>query len=483
MTIPKVLRSVRFNIFLGALITVASAVGTFLPQLTDQPEKVNLLQATHPQLFKLYDFFGLFDLYHTWWFMGLLGLMAVDIIACKLWNAPPDPGLVALPPEATRELEAEKHLAQKEAALKLKPYRATLSSALPADDAFVKARAALALEGYHIHEEFRAQAGSAFVATRHRAQRWGSYLAHIALVVILAGALVKALFGFVEMVPVLEGRSRPMQNKPDWQVYVDKFSIKYYDGTRDPKSFSSVLRVMKGDQLLGAKTIYVNDPLDIHGVRFYQATWGAGGMFRSVTLKVGKELVQMPQRTPTKIPGTPFIVQADVMMPNFSVNGQSPDTSSLDLKNPAVRFTFSLGPHKTAPLWLFANDPKLCLVETADGLMRAPAPPFELADIDPILFSGIQVAYDPGYKIVVVGAVLWLLGMIALFYLHRRRLWVLLEPVEAGSGCAVSVGGWSSRGPKEFEREFDVLMRRLRAALNAGDDFSVSTNPLVEVSQ
>lgn len=475
----RLLRSVRFNIFLGAVITAASALGTFLPQLTDAPEKVSVYQAAHPQWYKLFDFLGFFDLYHTWWFMGLLGLMAVDIVACKLWNTPPDPGIVALPPEATRELEAEKHLAQKEAALKLKPYRASLSSGLPGAQAFEAARAALAGKGFHIHQEFSAQAGSAFVATKHRAQRWGSYLAHIALVVILVGALIRAVFGFVEMVPVLEGHSRPMQNKPDWEVNVDKFTVKYYDGTRDPKSFSSVLRVMKGGQTLGAKTIYVNDPLDIGGVRFYQASWGAGGMFRSVTLRVGHELVQIPQRRPTRIPGTPFIVTADVMMPNFQANGDSADTASLDLKNPAVRFVFALGPHKTAPLWLFQEDPTLCLVETPQGLMQAPRPPFELAGIDPILFSGIQVAYDPGFKVVLAGAILWLLGMIALFYLHRRRLWVLIEP--DGDGCQVSVGAWSSRGPKEFEKEFALLMGSLRAALSAGDDFSVTTNPLVEV--
>ncbi|MBI3551569.1 MAG: cytochrome c biogenesis protein ResB [Elusimicrobia bacterium] len=477
----KIFRSVRFNIFLGCLIALGSAVGTFLPQIPDAAEKVTAYQVAHPDLHRLFDFFGLFDLYHTWWFMGLLGLMAFDIVVCKLWNKPPDPGIVALPPEMTREAEIEKHLSQKEAALKLKPYQAVLSSALAPAAASQMSKSFLEGEGYHLRPEVSGAAGSSFIATRHRLQRWGSYTAHIALVVILLGALIKGVYGFVEMVPVLEGRSRAMQNKPDWEVYVDKFTIKYYDGTFEPKSFSSVLRVQKGSQVLGEKTIIVNDPLDISGVRFYQASWGAGGMFRSVDLKLGSQILQLPQRTPEKIPGTPFLVTADVMLPNFTVNNGQADSASLDLQNPAVRFTFSVGPHKTSPLWLLKNDPSVCFAEDPDGnLTRAPKPPFSLAAIDPILFSGIQVAYDPGFKVVLTGAVLWLLGMIGTFYLHRRRLWVLVEPAEAGA--KVSVGAWSSRGPEEFTKDFDGLMHRLRAQLDARDDFRITQNPLVEVS-
>ena len=153
---------------------------------------------------------------------------------------------------------------------------------------------------------------------------------------------------------------------------------------------------------------------------------------------------------------------------------------ALDFKNPAVRFVFHLGPHKTSPLWLFRDEPGLCLLESPDGsLSRAPKPPFELAAIDPILFSGIQVAYDPGYPLVVVGSVLWLLGTVALFYLHRRRVWLLVEPRAGGS--AVALGGWSSRGTEEYGPEFAKLSERLGRALGGAEPV-ISKNPLAEVS-
>jgi cytochrome c biogenesis protein len=477
----KVFRSVRFNIFLGCLIAIFSAVGTFLPQIPDAPEKVNAYQAAHPGASRALAAAGFFDLYHSWWFMGMLGLMAFDIVLCKLWNRPPDHGIVALPPEMTRETELEKHLARKEEALRVKPFRASLRAPLAPGEASQKARRLLARELYHLRDESAGEAGSSFVATRHRFQRWGSYTAHIALVVILLGALMKGLWGFVEMVPVLEGRSMPVRSKPGWEIFLDKFTIKYYDGTLEPKSYASVLRVQKGETVLGEKTIGVNDPLDIDGVRFYQASWGAGGMFRTATLRLGEHELELPQRTPERIPDTPFTVAADLLLPDFRINDGRADSGSLDLKNPAVRVSFAIGPRKAKPLWLFLNNPGLCYAEDEDGmLIRAPKPPFELAAVDPVLFSGIQVAYDPGYKVVLAGSILWLLGMIGTFYLHRRRLWVVVEP--DGDGARVSVGGWSSRGPEEFAREFEALMRGLRAALGADEDFKVSRNPIAEVA-
>ena len=47
----------------------------------------------------------------------------------------------------------------------------------------------------------------ALVASRHRLQRWGSYVSHIAIVVILLGAMMKNLLGFETFLPILEGRS------------------------------------------------------------------------------------------------------------------------------------------------------------------------------------------------------------------------------------------------------------------------------------
>lgn len=460
----RLFTSVRFNIFLFVVIAGASAIGTLLPQAPETPEKVEQWMHAHPAWGRLFEGLGFFHLYESWWYLALLALMAFNIVACKLASAPPDPGLVRLPPELEPE-QAGAEIERVEAALAKKPLHGEFLAAGGAEEAAGRVRAALAFAGYHLHVSARAAADgrASMIATKHRPQRWGSYISHVALVVILVGGLLKQLYGFVEMVPVLDGGTRAMQYKPRWELRVDDFTIKYYEGTRTPSLFSSDLKVYEGDTLLARKVIKVNDPLDIGGVRFYQASWGAGGMFRSVTMRFGKHVLQIPQRTPTKIPGSRIRVSADVMLPNFTIGPDArADSSTLDLKNPAVKVRFAIDGHPTRPLWLLQNSPGVAFAEDEDGtLAHAPPPPFGLLEIDPVLFSGIQVAYDPGYPVVLTGAVAWLVGMILLFWLHRRRLWIVIGPGEEPGGVRVRVGAWSSRGTREFQKEFESLVRRV----------------------
>ncbi len=461
----KLFRSIRFNIILGAIIALLSALGTFLPQIETSPDKVEMYRSLHPFSFRILNFFGAFHLYQTWYFIALLGLMAFDIIVCKLWNQPPDLNATALPPENTNEEELEKHWAQREEALRLKPFQSSLDSSLGFDETFKRTKSFFKGQDYAVHDEVKTSSGAAFLATKHRMQRWGSYIAHIALVVILIGAGLKALYGFTEMVPVMEGETAAMKNRP-WTLSVEKFTVHFYPKTFQPSLFSSVLRVKAGDELLGAKTIRVNHPLDIHGIRFYQASWGAAGMFRSATLNLDGTTLTLQQRVPKKIPGTPFAVEADVLMPDFTISDGRADTASLDLKNPAVRFLFTVAGKPTPPLWLFVLYPKVCLKENPDGtLEHAEVPPFSLVSVDPVLFSGIQVAYDPGYPWVIGGALLWVLGLILLFYLHRRRFWVLLERGE-NEKTKISIGAWSSKGGRDFEKEFARLTAEMKSRLS-----------------
>ncbi|MBI4050895.1 MAG: cytochrome c biogenesis protein ResB [Elusimicrobia bacterium] len=494
MTVPKgtfsLFRSVRFNIFLFSILAGSSALGTFLPQVGEAPEKVEAFLLAHTAWGPVLNSLGLFNVYHSFWFMGLLGLMAFDIVVCKLYKTPPDAGLNHLPPEFSVQ---EKPDARLEAVLDLKPYRSQWKT--PQTGKALEHVLLGFFEKRRYHLEYSQSSGGVrlWVGTRHRMQRWGSYVSHVSLVVVLLGALIKTIFGFEEMVPVLEGGSKLAEHMP-WEIYLDRFEVSYYPGTMTPSRFSSALRVyekaslkrapdgkdwyeedpFEEGRLLAQKTILVNDPLVLPAgpgklgrVKIYQASWGAGGMFRSVMLKIGERTLEIPQRTPTLVPGTAIRVEADMLLPSFVVApGNRAETDSLELKNPAVRFIFHHQGNKTSPLWLFKNWPELCFAEGENGVLRhAPPPPFRLASVEPILFSGLQVGYDPGFPVVLVGSLGLLVGLSSLFYLHRRRVWVLMKP--GGSGSAVLAGAWSSRGPRDFQKEFDGMMTELKVHMGS----------------
>jgi len=99
---------------------------------------------------------------------------------------------------------------------------------------------------------------------------------------------------------------------------------------------------------------------------------------------------------------------------------------------------------------------------------------------DPFLFSGIQAGFDPGYPVVLAGSLGMLVGLSLLFYLHRRRLWVLALP--EGTGASVHVAGYSSRGPRDFRGEFAARVAELRGRVQpaAEDTVSVSKDAMGE---
>ena len=66
----RLFRSLKLTVFLLITLAVGSAVGSFFPQLPQQPAlNLEQLQVHYvPWLWWLLSFFQIFDLFHSWWF-------------------------------------------------------------------------------------------------------------------------------------------------------------------------------------------------------------------------------------------------------------------------------------------------------------------------------------------------------------------------------------------------------------------------------
>jgi cytochrome c biogenesis protein len=259
-----------------------------------------------------------------------------------------------------------------------------------------------------------------------------------------------------------------MQNRP-WTVAVDEFVVDFYKDTGTARTFQSQVRVLDDNKLAGEKRIKVNEPLDIGGVRFYQASWGMTGMIRSATLEIPRKgsegfLVRIPRGERVPLQGTGLAVAAEMAMPDFTLDASGrPDTQGLEPNNPAVLISFYEKDERIASLWLLEKQPNVCFKVMPDETVEpAPHPPFRLRHFEPILFTGLQVAYDPGAKMVGYGCVALLVGLSLHFYFHQRRLRIFLTTGEAG-GTRVQVGGWNSRHALDFDPEFRSLMQSLHS--------------------
>ncbi len=91
----RALASLRLAVVLLIIITIAVLAGTLVPQMpaqmrTDVAAYEHWLELTHAKYggrAELFHAIGLFDIFNTWWFRGLIGALSVNTLACTFRRA------------------------------------------------------------------------------------------------------------------------------------------------------------------------------------------------------------------------------------------------------------------------------------------------------------------------------------------------------------------------------------------------------------
>jgi len=112
--------------------------------------------------------------------------------------------------------------------------------------------------------------------------KWGFMLVHIAMIVILAGALTSHVFGKEGVIHLREGDKTDKMliqtNRGDeyhelpFNLELIKFTLTRYPGSSSPSSFESAL-IVHTDGKSVEKKISMNNVLDIKGYRLFQASY------------------------------------------------------------------------------------------------------------------------------------------------------------------------------------------------------------------
>lgn len=433
----KLFRSVRFNIWLFLALALASAVGSFL-----YPEP---------------------NLYRTWWFCGMLALMTFDVIVCKL---------LRFPTSVFEKFKKRRHTPplNSSTVLKLATLKAELQSKLSFD------LAQSAVQKFFKEKKFKVKTitdipvpksvkkkAVVVLASVQGIQKWGDFILHICIVIILAGGLIGAMYGFEEVLLIPEKTSYIMQNR-NYEVELKDFQIEYYESTGAPSLYASDLVVRENGKVVGEKRIVVNEPLDIHRVRFYQASWGMTDDFHNARVHMAGKVVNLKPRQIFDLEGTPLSIRANIFYPTFDINDKR-QAFTRDSKgsNPALQIDFLKKEELQARIWILRDQPGVAFKVDQGQVSPTAPPPFFLVDVDPVLFSGVQVGYDPGAPIFWTGAIVFVLGLCLHFYLHRRHLEVVLIPMSQGT--KVIVGGRNSRTKSDFENEFENWTDELKEIL------------------
>jgi cytochrome c biogenesis protein len=286
--------------------------------------------------------------------------------------------------------------------------------------------------------------------------RMGVYVVHLSVIIIFVGALIGSFYGYKAFVNIVEGTSVDtvftQKEKPiklGFAVRCESFSVSYYN-TGAPKEFKSILTVLEnGQPVKGYEKIpvIVNDPLTYKGITFYQSSYGQSGegsaYHFNVSRRSGCGAVHLDLKKGEQFPvgggATLEVLEAtqDVrqFMPEFS--------------GPAAKVQLRMPGKAPESFIVFKNHPEI--EEQRKGELV-----IQFGGADEKLYTGLQVAKDPGVWVVWLGCALMTVGICMAFFMSHNRFWVRIV------GGRVVLGGSASKNPAAFSGKFEALVEKMK---------------------
>jgi cytochrome c biogenesis protein len=455
----KFFSSVKLAIVLIILLTLASIVGTLIPQGRSAAEYA----ARYGSLSGLFTGLQLTHLYQSVWYLALLLLFAVNTIVCTLSRLGPKWRRAFRPAPETD-------------AKSVTSMRASARFRVPLTIAAARDRVAEALKARRYRLDESAHDEKIVIRARKRRLGWfGSDIVHLGLLVIIAGGLTSGLGGRRAELALVDGQTADVPHAA-FQLRLDKFDTEYYPqgGVKDWKS---TVTVVEGGAPVLTRVIEVNEPLTYKGVSFYQQGYGWDwsraqivlelrkpgdtAAFKTVTLKVGERAaVDAPDVTQ---------VLARRFVPDFVIGeGNQVQSRSDEPNNPAAQVEAWKGEERVFSGWIFAKFPDFGQGHGDDPMTgaktaaRADAPKIAvvLKDYSAAPYSVLEAAKDPGANLIWLGCLLISVGFFLAFYWPPREIRVVLE---ASQGRVdVTVGGQAAKSREAFRSEFDDIFESIR---------------------
>jgi cytochrome c biogenesis protein len=449
------LSAINTGVILLIVVVITSAAGTLILQRpATEPDQIE--RAYSPQVLRVLDAVGLTDVFHAWWFILMLLLVSLAIVAASVERFPTAWRYFARPYKTTDEGFRRALATQKQ---------------IPIQDeeaGLVAAEQALHRMGFRPERRVGKEHISLF-AERNRLAEIAVYIVHASLLLIFLGGIMDGLYGWrgyasltqgdqVSQIGLRRGGTKPLS----FSVRCDGAGQEnYQDGT--PKRWWSKLTVFENGREVMRREIAVNDPLVYRGVRFYQASYGMTGKVNRVLLTAtpatgkgpAQDIALSLNQTVELDPDTS--VQLIRFIPDYVVRDGEVYARSEEPENPAVELLVkSKQSGNSAKVWLPP------MGEIAKG-ETAPYS-FYPRDLQMGYFTGLEVSHEPGQWGVWSGCVLMGLGLVVAFYLVHMRIWVV--PLRGVRGNLVLwVGGTANKNRELFQQKFARLIEEIQNQL------------------
>jgi cytochrome c biogenesis protein len=430
--------SVKVGVWLIVLTLIASAIGTIFPQEMYIPPVMPADQyyaSEYGWLGKVYYQLGFNNLYSSWWYLLLIAMIGISLVICSLDRVVP---LY----KALKAQSATRH----EGFLRRQRLFGVNQKINEQDLSTLKEK--LKAKRYHVREE-----NGDLLAEKNRFSRWGPYVNHVGLIIFLIGAMLRFVPGmYVDKVLwIREGETAQIpETKGEYYLKNNKFILQNYDKNKDKtyqeaidrvgnvvKNYQSnvVLYKREGKGIPGENPklgkiedykIRVNQPLTFNGYSVYQVDYKLGELNsmsfalinKQTNQSYGNLTINLYDPKPKYDLGNGYSVELLSYFPDFEfTKGGTPTTKSRIPNNPA--FVFRM------------NTPDKPKGETSFVAIKQTIEPFgnneykmAFKGIDTKNVSGLTVRKDSTIWLIILGGIVFMLGVIQGAYWNHRRIWI-----------------------------------------------------------
>ncbi|MFO7754247.1 MAG: cytochrome c biogenesis protein ResB [Desulfobacteraceae bacterium] len=441
--------SVKLTVVLLVLLAATSIIGTIIPQ---NASPAYYFHTYGESLYKLFAVLNVFDMYNSWWFLTLLGMLAVNIVVCSVdrlrstWKII-FPEKILFKPQRYRKLKNKSVFETNE----------NMDKVLPAFKGVLDKK-------FSFVSENRTDDGVALYAEKGRWTRLGVYVVHSSILLLLIGGLIGGVFGLSGNVRLDEGEKKDaitlsgkqQDHELGFFIKCNSFNVSFYDSGA-PEEFRSNLSIIKDGEEVMKSDILVNHPLSFEGYNIYQSSYGTSSADKVLLQIQGSDSSmvytrQIEKGEKIKLPEGRGTFELTGFEPNFNFRGHSVGEAFTGIMRKG-------------------EDPKGTQIvlpvrfPTFDKMRRGDIV-FSVKDYEKTYYTGLQVAKDPGVPYVYVGFILMIAGCFITFFMSHQS--VMVE-VTSGNNpvCEVSVAGTANRNSQSMKLKIERLAIRLKESISS----------------
>lgn len=387
--------SVKLAILTLCAIALTSIIGTIIPQGEPAAFYVKNYGVKTAQFFQILD---IPEMYYSWWFLSLLGILSANLIICSLERFP----------SVWKIITADNLTVSFERIIKMPNCQKWEFATDKLDHIQL---AGLLKENGWTATSRKFGNNELFFSQKGKWSRAGVYIVHFSILLIFVGAIIGHFLGFKGsvMIPEMGSTQKVFAYKNDgtldlgFEVRNNSFVIEFYDNGM-PKVYRSSLTVLEDGQEVLSRDIEVNDPLTYKGITFYQSSYQGYQDF----------IVNITENTSGDAKHFTIPFQKQMAWEEKDLQFGIINAEAVGQRVVRAKVWFKSGANPPSVEWLNDNDKATFTSGTKEYTLSAKQ----------MYATGLQVAKDPGVWVVYIGCGIMLLGLYMAFFMSHQRIWL-----------------------------------------------------------